>query len=185
MKTTVKLEGFKELDVALAQIEKKATQKAVMRRALRNAALPVAAKANSMAPTGPTGRLSGSVIVGTKISGEVGKVAYAKSMKATRGDKSASVKAMRDARRAAKGSAPVVEMFIGPVVQAFYARFVEFGTAPRINGGRFAGTQHPGTAPQPFMRPAWDSEQQATLNRIGDEMWSEIRKAAVRAAKRR
>lgn len=176
---TVQVEGFRELEAALAQIEKKATAKAVMRRALRNAALPVAEKANSMAQIGPTGRLSDSVIVGTKVKNEAGKVAYAKVMGAggTKGDALAAMKSAR------KGNS-TVEMFIGPVVQAFYARFVEFGTAPRINGGKFAGTQHPGTAPQPFMRPAWDSEQQATLDRIGAEMWSEIRKSAARAAKR-
>ena len=33
---------------------------------------------------------------------------------------------------------------------AFYAHMVEFGTAPRVNGGVFAGTEHPGTPPQPF-----------------------------------
>lgn len=180
MKASVKLEGFNELEAALAQIEKKATAKAVMRRALRNAALPVAEKANAMAQIGPTGRLSESVIVGTKVKNEAGKAAYAKVMRAggTKGDALAALKSAR------KGNS-TVEMFIGPVVQAFYARFVEFGTAPRINGGKFAGTQHPGTAPQPFMRPAWDSEQQATLDRIGAEMWSEIRKAAARAANRR
>lgn len=180
MKLDVKVEGFRELEAALAQIEKKATAKAVMRRALRNAALPVAEKANAMAPIGPTGLLSESVIVGTKVENEAGDAAYAKVMRAG-GTKGAALAAMKSARKCNS----TVEMFIGPVVQAFYARFVEFGTAPRINGGRFAGTQHPGTAPQPFMRPAWDSEQQATLDRIGTEMWSEIRKAAARAAKRR
>lgn len=29
--------------------------------------------------------------------------------------------------------------------RAFYARWVEFGSRPHVNGGRFAGTQHPGT----------------------------------------
>jgi HK97 gp10 family phage protein len=35
------------------------------------------------------------------------------------------------------------------------AHLVEFGTAPHINGGWAAGTQHPGTAPQPFFWPAY------------------------------
>lgn len=39
--------------------------------------------------------------------------------------------------------------------EAFYARWVEFGSAPHINGGIFAGTQHPGTAAQPFFYPAY------------------------------
>lgn len=31
-----------------------------------------------------------------------------------------------------------------------YAHLVEFGTAAHINGGLFAGSQHPGTTPKPF-----------------------------------
>ena len=38
--------------------------------------------------------------------------------------------------------------------KAFYAAFIEFGTAPHPQGGQFAGTQHPGTAAQPFFFPA-------------------------------
>ena len=34
--------------------------------------------------------------------------------------------------------------------EAFYARFVEFGTQEHPQGGLFKGTRHPGTAPQPF-----------------------------------
>ncbi len=39
--------------------------------------------------------------------------------------------------------------------QVYYAAFVEFGTAPHVNKGRFAGTQHPGTAARPFFYPAY------------------------------
>lgn len=180
MKTSVKLEGFKELEVAIQQIEKRATQKAVMRRALKNAAQPIADKANNYAEIGPTGRLSESVIVGTKVKNEAGNVAYSQTLRAG-GTKGEAVAAMRSARR---GNS-TVEMFVGPVVEAFYARFVEFGTAPHINGGRFAGTMNPGTPPRPFLRPAWDSEQEAVLDRVGAEMWSEISKAVARAAKRK
>lgn len=35
------------------------------------------------------------------------------------------------------------------------AHLVEYGTAPHKNGGIFAGTEHPGTAPQPFFWPAY------------------------------
>ena len=38
---------------------------------------------------------------------------------------------------------------------AYYARFVEFGTAPHANKGKFAGTQNPGMPPQPFFYPGW------------------------------
>lgn len=35
----------------------------------------------------------------------------------------------------------------------FYAHLVEFGTAPHKQGGKFAGTMHPGTPPQPYFYP--------------------------------
>jgi HK97 gp10 family phage protein len=37
---------------------------------------------------------------------------------------------------------------------AWYARLVEFSTAPHANKGLFEGTQHPGTKAQPFFFPA-------------------------------
>ena len=36
-----------------------------------------------------------------------------------------------------------------------YAHLVEFGTKAHINGGKFAGTEHPGTTAQPFFWPAY------------------------------
>lgn len=185
MKVTAKLTGLKELEAALADLEKTATRKAVARNALKKAGAPIAAKANELAPTGNKRKLKGSVIVSTKIVGEPGKAAYAKTMRATAGNKGLATKAMRDARRAAKGTLPPVMMFVGPVETIFYSHLVEFGTKPHINGGKFAGSKHPGTRPQPFLRPAWDSTQAEALTRISDELRSEIMKAAKRQAKRR
>lgn len=39
--------------------------------------------------------------------------------------------------------------------RAYYSRWVEFGTSPHVQGGRFAGTQHPGTPARPFFYPAY------------------------------
>lgn len=39
--------------------------------------------------------------------------------------------------------------------RAFYARWIEFGTSPHVQGGIFAGTQHPGTPARPFFYPAY------------------------------
>ena len=39
--------------------------------------------------------------------------------------------------------------------EAFYARWVEFGTSPHANEGLFAGSEHPGTDAQPFFYPSW------------------------------
>lgn len=46
----------------------------------------------------------------------------------------------------ARAGAITVTIFAG----AFYARFIEFGTAPHTVGGMFAGAEHPGTTAQPF-----------------------------------
>lgn len=62
--------------------------------------------------------------------------------------------------------------------EAFYARQVEFGTAPHEQGGRFAGTQHPGTAPQPFFFPAYRAKRRRVRSRITRD----IRKAAREVA---
>ena len=185
MKVTAKVSGLKELEAALMGLDKASTRKTVARNALKKAGAPVADRANEMAPVGATRRLKGSVIVSTKIVGEAGKAAYAKTMRATAGNKALATKAMRDARRAAKGTMPPVMMFVGPVKTVFYSHLVEFGTAPHINGGIFAGSKHPGTRPQPFMRPAWDAMQDVALARITDELRGQIMRAASRQAKRK
>lgn len=58
---------------------------------------------------------------------------------------------------------------------AWYARLVEFGTRPHINGGLFAGTQHPGSAPHPYFYPAYRLTKK--------QLKSRIRAAVSRAAK--
>lgn len=44
---------------------------------------------------------------------------------------------------------------------AFYARWVEFGTAPHEQGGSHPGTQHPGTSAQPFFFPSWRASKKS------------------------
>lgn len=41
-----------------------------------------------------------------------------------------------------------------------------------------------GSPPEPFVRPAWDGGKDALLDGIGDDLWSEIEKAAARQAKK-
>lgn len=47
-----------------------------------------------------------------------------------------------------------------------YAHLVEFGTAPHINGGIFAGTEHPGTRAQPFFYPQYRRLRRRARSRI-------------------
>lgn len=61
---------------------------------------------------------------------------------------------------------------------AFYAWIVEFGSAPHLNGGRFAGSQHPGTAAQPFFFVSF----RALRRRARGRVTRSINKAAKRIA---
>ncbi|WP_108398787.1 HK97-gp10 family putative phage morphogenesis protein [Devosia submarina] len=49
---------------------------------------------------------------------------------------------------------------------AYYARFIEFGTAPHVNGGRFAGSHNPGTAAQSFFYPAYRANRKRAKGRV-------------------
>lgn len=59
-----------------------------------------------------------------------------------------------------------------------YAHLVEFGSAPHINGGRFAGSQHPGTAAQPFFFVSY----RALRRRAKGRVTRAVNKAAKRIA---
>jgi len=67
------------------------------------------------------------------------------------------------------------EAFVGPSYDlgggGRHGHLVEFGT---VNHG-----------PQPFMRPAWDSQKTDVFDDIKKELWAEISKAAKRAARKR
>lgn len=68
-------------------------------------------------------------------------------------------------------SAHSVTTFMGPTKGGYpQAIMQEFGTE-----------HHP---PQPFMRPAWDQEAEATLERVRVGLGDEIRKAADRLARK-
>lgn len=47
-----------------------------------------------------------------------------------------------------------------------YAHLVEFGTAPHINGGIFAGTKNPGARKQPFFYVAFRAKRRKIQSRI-------------------
>lgn len=47
-----------------------------------------------------------------------------------------------------------------------YAHLVEFGTAPHINGGQFAGSEHPGTAANPFFWPGYRAVRRRVRSRV-------------------
>lgn len=205
MKTTVKMVGFKELDAALGEF-KKATARTITRRALTKAAEPMREKAAQLAPVARTrggGLLSKSIIVSPKLKNEAGASAYAGALKSGL-SKGAAVMAKRDAQRIAAGGALAV-IYVGPSARSRAARvgtLQEFGVKPHLirprknsKLGRLSFTDgdaramptivhHPGHAPHPFMRPAFEATKDLVLSSIAATMREEIDKAAARARKR-
>lgn len=50
--------------------------------------------------------------------------------------------------------------------EAYYARWVEFGTARHENGGMFHGTEHPGAAAQPFFYVSWRANKRRAVRAV-------------------
>lgn len=67
-----------------------------------------------------------------------------------------------------------VELFLGPSYDlgdgGRHGHLVEFGTVH--------------SAPHPFMRPAWDQDQQPILDRLGQHLWAEFEKSLARAQRK-
>lgn len=89
--------------------------------------------------------------------------------------------ALRDSIGWTYGRAPKGAMTIGKVQsvggdltitiyagnsEAFYARWIEFGTSPHRNRGLFAGSQHPGTAAQPFFYVSFRANRRRVKGRV-------------------
>lgn len=62
---------------------------------------------------------------------------------------------------------------------AFMAQWEEFGTAPHINGGRFAGTQHPGTAARPFFYVSYRANRRRVRSRITRAITTSAKRVAA------
>lgn len=161
MAVKVEVKGLKEIEDALKALPE-AASKRLSRAALRQASKPMAEKAKTLAPV-KTGKLRDSIKIGAKVNG----------------------RQMKIYRRLSERHG--VELFIGPSYlksdMGRHGHLVEFGTKPRINGGKFKGTKHPGTRPQPFMRPAFDAEAQPTVERLKPLLWKNIQRAAKKHGK--
>lgn len=76
-------------------------------------------------------------------------------------------------RRMFRDDRSSVELFIGPSyllgAGGRHGHLLEFGTYK--------------TTPQPFMRPAWDSDKMAMLARLKEELWTQIQASTARAAR--
>lgn len=72
-------------------------------------------------------------------------------------------------RRMFRDQRASVEMFVGP------------GPDPAAWNQEFGNVNH---GAQPFVRPAWDAQAMPTLDRLGVNLWEEIRKSQARAARK-
>ncbi len=77
----------------------------------------------------------------------------------------------------------------GEIYPRAYAHLVEFGTNPHHVGkgskrskGVGSGLMHPGTAPQPFLRPAYDTKGMAAKTEIERVVRVELEKELVKLA---
>lgn len=187
MKMTLDLKGLRELDDVLAKELPRAAARGVLRRALLAAAEPMAARARALAPDDPNTidldrDLRENIIVSTRATGDsidAGNKAFSATMKAG-GTRAEAGAALRDARKSM--GAAQIGAFMGPSRRVFHGIFSEFGTGIRQQHktGRVVGKMDP----HPFMRPAFDSEKDATVRRLTLELSDEINKAVARAKRK-
>ncbi|ADH87357.1 phage protein, HK97 gp10 family [Ancylobacter novellus DSM 506] len=79
--------------------------------------------------------------------------------------------------RAKLGASMTITIYAGND-EAFYARWVEFGTAAHVNGGLFAGTRNPGTQARPFFYPAFRAHRRIARREVRKAIRSAARKVA-------
>jgi len=146
--TRVSVDGLKDLDAALSQLQR-TVAKTVLRRVARRALEPMRAEAQRLAPDDPNTPnpdLESSIIISSR------------------------QKSGRQGRRSAEEKRSVV-VYMGPSPEGYpQAVMQEFGTV-----------HHP---PQPYMRPAFDSEKDGALEIIKADLGSEIQKTVQRQARK-
>lgn len=143
--------------------------KAQIRRAMELGADEIVAMAKSLAPDGDTGRLKDSIgwTWGKAPRGSLtlGKVAESNL-----------------------GGELTITIYAGND-EAFYARWVEFGTRPHAvgqgsdisvgKGGKQSGAMHPGSAARPFFYPSYRANKKRTVSRIRRAVNNAAKEAAA------
>ncbi len=132
--------------------------RAAMRAALEQGAQQVVASAKNLAPT-RSGALKASI-------------------GATFGAYKAANANVRGVAGGGQGDPDLSVTIHAGDATAFYAAFVEFGTAAHVNGGLFKGSDHPGSVAQPFFYPAWRANKKSVKARIARAMKKSIRDGA-------
>ncbi|MGV1803484.1 HK97 gp10 family phage protein [Agrobacterium vitis] len=63
--------------------------------------------------------------------------------------------------------------------EAYYARWVEYGTAPHKNGGMYAGSENPGTRARPFFYVSWRASKKSAKRAVRKAVRTAARKVAT------
>ena len=152
----MKFRGLKSLEAKLKKIPAEA--RSAIKQALAESADETVATMKNLAPVSKTG----------SHGWEPGMLR--ESIVATFGDGSTPKYAAftaRKGRRRVKAADPDLSVTITAGNEDVrYAHLVEFGTAPHVNGGRFKGSQHPGTQAQPFFYPGYRANKKKAAARI-------------------
>ena len=202
-RTTFKLEGFKELDAALAALPDGLARGAA-KRSMKKAGEIIAAAQRALAPVGPTGNLRDSISVQVKARNLTGLAEFG-GVLSDGGSRQEAKQALRSARgeRGSEGTRIVVN--VGS--SAPHAHLVEFGTVERhwltggihIRGGRvgrgkgrrrilftLSKGKSTGIMPaNPFIRPAFDATKGVALAVLKHELAADVQRTAARYARRR
>lgn len=138
------------------------------------AAIPVAARAEIQAALVQSGEEIAGLArsFAPKKSGDL-----ARSIGSTIGQYTPENSNVRGVQATAGGHDLSVTIHAGDA-KAYYAAFVEFGTAPHENGGLFKGSDNPGATAQPFFFPAYRLGKKKAKSRISRA----INKAAKKVA---
>jgi len=139
-----KIQGLDRLRKKLTALPDKARES--IAKAMEQSAAEVVAMAKSLAP--------------------VDSGALRDSIGWTWGDAPKGSMTLGTVRQSGKGAGNMVITIFAGGSDAFWARWVEFGTAPHINGGIYAGSEHPGTRAQPFFYPSWRANRKRVRGRV-------------------
>jgi HK97 gp10 family phage protein len=162
------LSGVPELQAAFDALTR-ATQKRVLERTLKKAAIPIRDAAKRFVPV-KTGALRDSIEIIPVSLPSAGKAAFAAAMRNGMGRADAGVVA-HVANRVAKGQGGPVAAAVRVKASAPYVAHVEWGTLKM--------------PAQPFMRPAADFGRNTAFASIAEDLKREIDATAKRAAARK
>jgi HK97 gp10 family phage protein len=179
-RTTVKVEGFKDLERQLEELPKN-IGRGVARRAVKKAADEMAEEQRRLCPVGD-GSLRDSIRVRVTTKNLDGLAEYGLARQEGASARDAGA-ALRAARREAKASGTQsghrIAASVGPTEP--HAHLVEFGTGERHHkSGKSTGVM----PAHPFVRPAFDHGVDQAVFTMKEGLGEEIRRSTARLSKR-